>query len=120
MKQFDLYDRYYYETFSEYFSELRSRSGKTGEEVASDLGIRPSTFFHYEKGSRSCPISVMKAMAEYYGKDFYEVFRIIGDRADEKLKAVAPLYIDESDVNKLSKAELIKKINDLERQLKEK
>lgn len=118
MKQFDLYDKLFYETLSEYFLALRSSTGKTSEDVALDLGIKQSTFYHYEKGLRAVPISVIKAVCEYYGKDFLEVFQYISKRTDEKFNAVVPLYMDKVEVQDLTRAELIKKINELEKQLK--
>ena len=120
MKKYDLYDKLFHETLSERFIELRKKSGKNGEDVASDLGIKISTYYHYEKGSRACPISIIKAIFEYYGKEFNAEFQKVADRTDEKFTAVVPLYVKEEEVQELTKAELIKKINELERQLKEK
>lgn len=74
-----LYDENYRSVTSEYFTTLRTNERRTVEEVANAVGLKVSTYYHYEKGLRDMPISTFIALCEYYKKDYAEIFRYFND-----------------------------------------
>lgn len=76
-----VFDKYFNEVFSEYFTNLRKETRYTRTEVAKHLRINLNTFSCYEKGTRDVPISVMRDMCSFYGIDFYDTFKQICDES---------------------------------------
>lgn len=75
------YDENYLIVMSEYFSNLRKESRRTIEEVANAIGLKPSTFYHYEHGLRYMPMSVVINLSNYYGKSYVDVMMYVDQEA---------------------------------------
>jgi transcriptional regulator with XRE-family HTH domain len=78
------YDEIFNDVFSEYFVGLRKSKGLTKDKVAYYLHLPKSTFNSYETGTRDCPLSVMKAVCEFYGVDFIEAFKYLDDETTKR------------------------------------
>lgn len=82
----DKYDEVYRKLFGEYFTDLRKSKGISRIFVAEKTGINMNTLACYEKGSRDCPLSVMKKLCAFYDLDFVETFRELNEICEKKTK----------------------------------
>ncbi len=51
----------------ERIGQLRLSRGKTREEIAAALGLRPAVLARYENGEQPYPTEIILALASYYG-----------------------------------------------------
>lgn len=82
----DKYDDLYRKTFGDYFTYLRKSKGISRVFVAERIGVNQNTLVCYEKGTRDCPLSVMKKLCGFYGLDFVETFRELNEICERKIK----------------------------------
>lgn len=71
--------------------DLRKRRDWTQQQTADALGISTSRYGMYEVGSRTPQPSMMKAIADLFGKDIMEIFAdaFIDSEAEEEMAATA-------------------------------
>lgn len=79
------FESYFYEALSEIVTNLRLKSGRTFEDVADLLDIKPITFYAYEKGTRKMPITIFKKLCLLYNVDMKETLAKVNALAAEKM-----------------------------------
>lgn len=84
------------EKIAETLKQLRKSTGKTGEEVANEMGISRSALANYESGARSPKDSIKEKIASYYGKSVGEVFyeQLCESKEKDKCMKVEEAVVD--------------------------
>ena len=80
------YDSVYDKVFGEYFTDIRVSRGITRRYVAQRLKLKEEALATYEHGTRACPMSVFKALCDFYGLDIVETFRELEKMATSEAK----------------------------------
>lgn len=85
-EKIDSFQEVYYLALSKVMSELRAKAGITCEDAALILGIRPNTFYRYESGYRSMPITIFKKLCVLYHVDMKETLDKVNEIATDILQ----------------------------------
>lgn len=68
----------------DYFTEKRIEHRYTQVQVSQLTNTNRNTYVHYEHGTRSMPLSVMKKLCILYHLDYYETFKYLDKEAVKK------------------------------------
>lgn len=93
-----------YEKFGKRLRELRKDMNLTQTQLADEVGLSQSAIYHYEKGNRKIPMSVLEKLADFFKMSISELVELEIDNTKDV--DGEPNYIREIKAYNLTESEI--------------